>query len=287
MADLGLNSGGLVESDGGFLVSKEDYCSQPHLMKHENKYLQEAEKTRYIMRYLMARPLGYALLLGSSSYNASEEPLKCVQRDLWVMREVLRESGWEVDSPLDCSTTRESYENRLGQLKQMNLEKYSCFLFYYSGHGSHKGMLFPPNRAVVTYKEVIDDVFALEHLQGKPKILVFDCCRTDHQSGEEPLGSLRQHFASTYHDMIVCFACAANAASMALGPAGSIFTQNFAKKLQEFGREMTFEDLLTQAKGETYHMALSRFGVAQRPVSNSGLIYQLLLKGIYNIYSFV
>lgn len=272
-----------AETDGCFLVSREEYCALGNLMDYEEKYFDQ-EKKGHIMRYLMTPPLGYALLLGSSRYNTSDGPLKCVETDLEVMKNVLKDSGWTVESPYGCNTEREGCRKKIKELGQANLACYSCFMFYFSGHGSKEGMLFQPDGGVLPFKEAIDSVVALESLQGKPKILIFDCCRTDCGSTEgNPLKSLGEDFASRYNDTIICFACTANTAAMALGNAGSIFTQNFAKKLEEFGKEMSFVELLTQAKGETYHMTSSRFGraMAQQPVSYSGLNSQLLLKGLY------
>ena len=272
-----------VESDGRLLVSRDD-CTLDLLMNHDMKYRYQG-KSGHIMRYLITRPFGYALLLGSSRYKTSEGPLKCVETDLAAMEVVLRDSGWDMDAPYGCNAEKEGYEEKIQELRQANLEKYSCFLFYFSGHGSHEGMLFQPDGGVVAYKNVIDDVIALEHFRGKPKILIFDCCRTECGGSESnAVKSLGEKFASKYHDTIVCFACTDNTTSMALGDAGSIFTQNFVMKLDEFGRELSFVDLLTQAKGETYMMTKSRFGPdkAQQPVSYSGLNSQLLLKGIYS-----
>ena len=273
----------VVETDGPFLVSRDDHCTLDHLMNYDRGYF----KRGHIMRYLITPPLGYALLLGSSRYSTREGQLKCVETDLAVVQAVLRDSGWQVDSPYGCNAEKQGCEEKIRELGQANLEKYSCFLFYFSGHGSHEGMLFQPDGGVIPYKHVVDSVLALEDLRGKPKILIFDCCRTDcgstdcSSSENKAVKSLGEHFAAKYHDTIVCFACTANTTSMALGDDGSIFTRNFASKLDQFGKVMSFVELLTQAMGETFIMTRYRFGSeeAQQPISYSGLNSQLLLKG--------
>ena len=275
-AALGLR-GGVVESDGGLLVSRDEYCNEAYLMNHDRDYFQR--NNRFINRYLITAPVGYALLLGSSRYESSEVPLVCVGRDLRVMEEVLKGGGWNVECPYGPNTRREDCERRLSELERMDLDKYSCFLFYFSGHGSTEGMLFQPNGGLVSYSKVLDTVLTLDRLRGKPKIFIFDCCRTNsHRCRVEHLRSLQERVAS--NDAIVCFACTDNTASIALGAAGSIFTQNLANKLQEFGREISLVELLTQARGETYNMTLTRFGMAQEPVVHLGLNYQLLLRGL-------
>jgi hypothetical protein len=269
----------VVETDGRLLICRDDYCTLGHLMNHERSYF---DRTGHIMRYLITPPLGYALLLGSSRYSTREGQLKCVETDLAVVEAVLRDSGWQVDSPYGCNAEKQGCEKKIRELGQADLEQYSCFLFYFSGHGSHEGMLFQPDGGVIPYKHVVDSVIALEDLWGKPKILIFDCCRTDCGSSEnKAVKSLGEQFAANYHDTIVCFACTANMTSIALGESGSIFTQNFASKLDQFGREMSFVELLTQAMGETFIMTRYRFGPeeAQQPISYSGLNSQLLLKG--------
>jgi hypothetical protein len=268
----------VVETDGRLLICRDDYCTLGHLMNHERSYF---DRTGHIMRYLITPPLGYALLLGSSRYSTREGQLKCVETDLAVVEAVLRDSGWQVDSPYGCNAEKQGCEKKIRELGQADLEQYSCFLFYFSGHGSHEGMLFQPDGGVIPYKHVVDSVIALEDLWGKPKILIFDCCRTDCGSSEnKAVKSLGEQFAANYHDTIVCFACTANMTSIALGESGSIFTQNFASKLDQFGREMSFVELLTQAMGETFIMTRYRFGPeeAQQPISYSGLNSQLLLK---------
>ena len=277
----------VVETDGRFLVSRDDYCTLGHLMNDDRRYFDPA-KRGHIMRYLITPPLGYALLLGSSRYSTREGRLKCVETDLAVVQAVLRDGGWQVDSPYGCNAEKQGCEEKIRELGQANLEQYSCFLFYFSGHGSHEGMLFQPDGGVIPYKHVVDSVLALEDLRGKPKILIFDCCRTDcgstdcSSSENKAVKSLGEHFAAKYHDTIVCFACTANTTSMALGDDGSIFTRNFASKLDQFGKVMSFVELLTQAMGETFIMTRYRFGSeeAQQPISYSGLNSQLLLKGI-------
>ena len=266
-----------MKSDGGFLISREDYCLEACLLDHDRGYF--TQKKGYIMRYLITAPVGYALLLGSSRYETSLSPLKCVGKDLSVMEDVLNRCGWKVDCPFGVNTEKEGCERVIRELGRNNLDMYSCFMFYFSGHGSQEGMLFQPNGRVVSYRQVVDAVLALKNFCDKPKIIIFDCCRTDNcQEGEKPLKSLEGHFAS--NDTVVCFACTHNTASVALGAAGSIFTQNFANKLQELGHEVSFVDLLTQVKGETYNMTITRFGLAQEADIHFGLNYQLLLKGL-------
>ena len=281
MAVLGLDKGGPVQSDGSFLVSRTEYISVAALMDHDEPYFHRDRN--YIRRYLIKQPIGYAVLLGSSRYT-SALPMKCVEKDLVSMRAVLEEGGWEVVVPCGCNTDKRGYETTAGELGRRDLKKYSCFMLYFSGHGSTEGMQLEPDGDLVPFKDVVDMVLSLEDFQRKPKILIFDCCREngnhcEDEGSSQNFKSLGEHFASKYHDMIVCFACTKNATSVAAPENGSFFTQNFAKKLRRFGKELSFVDLLTQAKGETFHVVNSMFKMDQQPVSYSGLNAQLLLKG--------
>ena len=292
MAALGLDKGGPVQSDGSFLVSRTEYCGMAALMNHEERYFHAENRKSYIRRYLIKRPIGFAILLGSSRYDASAQPMKCVEKDLESMRMVLEEGGWEVDTPYGCNVDREGYDTIERELRGRDLKKYSCFMFYFSGHGSLEGMLLEPDGDPVPFKDVVDMVLRLEDFQRKPKILIFDCCRGNDAACEDEgasrsFKSLGDHFASKYHDMIVCFACTKNATSVAAHENGSIFTQNFAKKLQWFGSRMSFVDLLTQAMGETFHVVKSMFEMDQQPVSYSGLNAQLLLRGECALYLYL
>ena len=281
MAALGLDKGGPVQSDGSYVVAKEHY-PMASMMVHDQLYLHPHNRN-YIMRYLVKPPIGYALLLGSSRYK---EPLQCVERDLKAMGEVLSEGGWEINVPCGCYTEKDSYEKEVQMLQEKDLKKYSCFMFYFSGHGCPEGMLLEPNCELIPFKDVVDMVLHLNDLRGKPKILIFDCCRVNTACEGKSFGgsnptfmSLGEKFADTYRDMIVCFACSNNAPSYSAHTDGSIFTQHFAISLRELGRKISFVELLDQAKGGTLHVADLMYDMKQQPVSYSGLNAQLLLKG--------
>ena len=260
-----------------------EHCDTGDLMDHDERYLHPLNRN-YIRRYLIRRPLGYALLLGSSRYNVEEQPLDCVEKDLKEMGAVLREGGWAVHAPHGSATTISGYQQELEKLKTSNLENYSCFMFYFSGHGSQEGIRLQPDGHCVPFMAVVNDVVKLTGLLGKPKIIIFDCCRTDRcVEGFNPLDC--KDFATNYCDTIVCYACSSNNVSIALGKHGSIFTQIFAKKLQYLGRRMSFVELLNQARGETYHVTKLRFKMGQQPISESSLNCQLLLKGYTTLHA--
>lgn len=285
MAALGLDEGGLVQSDGGLVIVPEERYSRADLMNHDQPFFPK-ENRDFIMRYYIKQPIGYALLLGSSRYGRST--LRCVEKDLQSMEEVLREGGWDVDKPCGCYTEKAGYEETLQMLREKDLKKYSCFMVYYSGHGGPEGMLLQPNYDLVPFKDVVDVVMRLDDLDRKPKILIFDCCRGNDDCADEGLGgsqsnfrTLGENFAALYNDTIICFACSNNRSSFTANEDGSIFTQHFAKKLQWFGKNLSFVDLLSQAKGDTFNVAREMFKMSQQPVSYSGLNAQLLLKGAH------
>lgn len=282
MAALGLDKGEPVQSDGGLVVVPDEHYSTADLMDHDQPFLPEKN---FIKRYYITPPLGYALLLGSSRYAASN--LRCVEKDLQSMEEALREGGWDVGKPCGCYTEKDGYEKTVQMLREKDLKKYSCFMVYYSGHGCPEGMLLQPNYDLVPFKDVVDMVVRLDNFDGKPKILIFDCCRENGNHAHENMGptqsnfrTLGENFAEMYNDTIICFACSNNTASLTAHEDGSIFTQHFAKKLRLFGKDLSFVDLLSQAKGDTFNVAREMFNMSQQPVSYSGLNAQLLLRGV-------
>ena len=275
-----------LESESLLPMAIEEFYPATQLMDHEKPFV--VHDNRFLKRYTINPPLGYALLLGSSKFDATSEPLLCVKTDLKTMKCVLEDTGWHVKAPYGPSTSGENYADAMEELRgKSDLSSYSCFMFYFSGHGTPEGMLLQPHN-LAPFKEVIDAIQGIKSLEGKPKILIFDCCRqdsTDHSAafsqreGNANVLKLGEHFAETHNDMIVCFACTHNTKSLSAVSHGSLFTMHLATALSRFSHDLSFVEIVDQAKGGTLHIARQLFRSNQQPVSYSGLNAQLLLKG--------
>ena len=275
-----------VEKDAPFPTAAGESYPTTQLLDHEKPFV--VRDSAFLKRYMIKPPLGYALLLGSSQYDAAREPLLCVKTDLDSMQEVLSSKGWDVEVPYGSFTSREDYEAAVQKLRgKQDLGKYSCFMLYFSGHGMPEGLLLQEN-SLVPFKAVIDMVQDIQALRGKPKILIFDCCRGREglgggggwqTSGNPNVRKLGENFTDTHHDMIVCFACSHNTESISAVTHGSLFTQHFVIAMRQFSQHISFVEVLDQAKGGTLHIAREVFKTNQQSVSYNGLNAQLLLKG--------
>lgn len=293
MAAMEVETAMEVEKDAPFPMAASESYPKTQLLDHEERFRFVVQDYAFLKRYMIKAPLGYALLLGSSQYDAAREPLLCVKTDLDSMEEVLSSKGWKVEVPYGYGSftiNSENYEEAVRKLREkQDLSKYSCFMFYFSGHGTPEGLLLQGN-VLVPFKTVIDTVQDIQALLGKPKILIFDCCRGREgcegvggggwqTSGNPNVLKLGENFADTHHDMIVCFACSHNTESLSAVSHGSLFTQHFVVAMRQFSEHISFVEVLDQAKGGTLHVARELFKTNQQSVSYNGLNAQLLLKG--------
>ena len=262
-------------------VANSESAPAENLLDYEERFLDKDRK--FLKRYMMKPPMGYALLLGCKQYDDTDQPLLCVDKDLNSMTKVLNEIGIE-EANSGSRTTKEDYERmKHSLLSKKDLNKYSCFMLYYSGHGSPDGLLLYPNHEV-PFKHVLEMVQGIPALHGKPKILIFDCCRGNDDCNTAGLDFME---SSTFGDMIVCFACTHNAVSINVVLDGSVFTQHFVVALREFRHETSFVDLLDQAKGNTFQVVRSLFDRRQQAVSYNYLNAQLMLRGEEKICIFI
>ena len=258
---------------------------------------------RYIRRYAMREPIGYALLMGSDKCTGKRGSLKCVYKDVKLMEKVLVGRKWIVDCPCveegkaNMSLTREKYDQVMNSLRSNpTLEEISCFLFYYSGHGTPEGIALCGDE-LVTYKEIVDTIDTLKALNGKPKVVIFDSCRNWEDDGDSDSidsdfeqkglsGSKLQSFdeqilelsgVNPPPDSVICFSASEGKASFADSTAGSIFTIQLAHALREFGDELSFCDIMTQVRGGTVKMAHAAWKERQQPVCLNALNYQLVI----------
>lgn len=253
--------------------------------------------------YKIKDPIGYALLLGCSAHSASPSsspPL--VREDLATMENTLKKMGWRVYSPcLDetgvANLTGDSCEQIVNNLEREELEKHSCFMLYYSGYGVANGILGSSGK-VIPYKDIVNKIGHLDVIAGKPKIFVFDCCRYDdpkvlnnlqNQSdtsnmsyGQQLEEHLRQDQLMDGYpppDCILCFSACEGTSVVMESTAGSYFTTELCRSLQQFGQKLPFTEIITQVNRGTISVLGSVFELGQQPFYCSTLSRKLVLSG--------
>ena len=252
--------------------------------------------------YKVKDPIGYALLLGCSAHSADQKcptgfgspPL--VREDLAMMEDTLKKMGWGVYSPcLDDETgaanlTGDSCEQIVNNLEREELEKHSCFMLYYSGHGVANGII-GSNGKVVPYRDIVNKIGNLNVIGGKPKIFVFDCSRCDdpqllnnlqNQGGMSYSQQIEEHLRQDRSmggypppDCILCFSAGEGTGST----VGSYFTTELCRSLQQFGQKLPFTEIITQVNRGTIGVLGSVFEMGQRPFYCSTLSRKLVLSG--------
>lgn len=286
-------------------VEADSPITKPILLSAEAKrFLREERERKCIMRYMMNKPVGFALLLGCESASGKSKSdqrtlMTCVRKDLLMMREALESHKWKVWCPcLDdksgkVSLSGEQLEDIIRDLRNnATLSQYSCFLFYYTGHGTPSGILLD-GEETVAYSDLVSTIYSITFLKDKPKIVLFDTCRqflTQEPQALEPQAlpanfeckgkfgeEIREQCKiAELPDMDVCFSACEGKLAVAIPYAGSIFTIQLANALREFSDKMSFSEIMTQVKGGTKRLSLA-ICRPQQPICYDGLNGQLFL----------
>lgn len=207
-------------------------------------------------RYYLSDPskICYAVLLGDNHSPDGKTKLKSVRNDLILMEETFNECGvYAMRAFKELTFDRSEYEALCEQLVGMEskLAGYSCYLFYYSGHGNHEGILVGQNE-VIRYSDIVDRVGMLMKGSKKPRIFIFDCCREkccnlviEGSDLKERISHKPQEYLP---DTLVCFSTLDY--STALGTQkGSAFTIEFCEALKRFRQYLPLPEIITQASG--------------------------------------
>ncbi len=96
------------------------------------------------------------------------------------MNSVLQSCGWKV-SPIanrQPGMTSKQFDNMFNPILYSEFNPFSCFMFFYTGHGNSKGLLLSDG-CCRPYVDIVRNVSKIPSLVGKPKIFIFDSCRTE------------------------------------------------------------------------------------------------------------
>ena len=220
------------------------------------RHLAVYDKDLDITFYNIESPAGFALLLGNDRLtNSSDSTRLPVKKDLELMQDVLKDYGWHVSSPFAYDPhMKEGDCNSFIQTLVGNLDAYSCFMFYYSGHGTAKGLLLSDG-SCEAYADIVSSVSKMESLRGKPKIFIFDSCRipSSHPKNFKFFKEIsKQH--SDYEsqsrnypppDTLICFSANEGMESFSHDDYGSFYTEQLARRLRHFGEHLTLTEIIT------------------------------------------
>ena len=292
-------------SPRGICSEDEEYETLNDILIYD-KNLVSQEKN--IVCYEVTKPIGYAVLVGSDRSRHHDTYSKAIRGDLKLMSTVMKGLDWTVFSPChnesseDITLTWNQWEKVLKNLesKSSDFKQYSCFLFYYSGHGISDSVVLSDGECL-PYEEIICEISKIPSLQYKPKIFIFDCCREDvdfekyevseiRDKSSNKDGNFEKHIRKVYEegdhsdgyppaDTMICFSASEGSKSWMEQESGSIFTLQFAHALLQFSYRLSLCELLTQVIGGTVQIARRALNRLQCPVFITTMARMLILNG--------
>ena len=121
---------------------------------------------------------GCAFLIGNGDYGNTNATLPKVTHDIKLMKNSLKALNFEVKSQKDINRN-DIMKNIVCDIIEEDLSQYSSFVFYFSGHGSNGNIYGSDSKKVNILEHIVTPIGLKRHFEGKPKIFLFDCCRTN------------------------------------------------------------------------------------------------------------
>ncbi len=171
-----------VQTEGGALYS-EQFCV---LNIRQLRFMNYTGKT-------------YALLVAAGDYHEQNmENLPCSSKDLEIISDALQR-GLKVEQDhirilgQDGYVSALSFARAIAEFRSL-LSEEDTFLFYFSGHGRQKELMF--SDGAVTIESIVDYI---DRLQALSKVVLLDCC----YSGSAQVSSVMD---MTFEESIAAFA---------------------------------------------------------------------------------
>jgi len=117
------------------------------------------------------------------------------------------------------------------------------FVFCFCGHGGATELLGNDN-VPTSYQAILNVIATEQKLQGKPKLIVFDCCQGN--AASDP-GHLR-----VPKDTILAFATALSTRSWEQPGVGNVYSNRLAAAIRSYAATDSVEDLLKRTQGEVH-----------------------------------
>ncbi len=265
------------------------FGSTTHSVWYQNMTVYNNEANRYDeynMHYDIGRPPGYAVLLGNDREYPADPDLLPVMKDLGLMNDVLHSCGWKV-SPIagHPDMTLKQFDAMFNPILFSDFDQYSCFMFYYTGHGNSKGLLLSDG-CCKPYVDIVRRVSLIDSLVGKPKIFIFDSCRSEKEKSHHWnffKGITKAHAENVSvnyppSDTLICYSANEGMKGFSHDDNGSFYTMNLATKLRQFWNTLTFTEIVTLVHGWTVQLA-QQWGKEQQPVVYNALNRLLMFGG--------
>ena len=190
-------------------------------------------------------PIGACCLIGNKGVN-TEQPLYSTRNDVDDLAAVFEHVGVKVlvrEHFLEMRT--EDVISILNRLK--NLDQYSCFIFYYTGHGKNCGIHLDGGHTF-RFKRIVDFIMSISGLLGKPKVFLFDCCRV---YTDDAIKRDKCCKTEAYRDCVIGYACSSGEEAFIsddpFAKNHSIFTKALCTTLLTHHRHWPLVSVLIQA----------------------------------------
>ena len=153
-----------------------------------------------------------------------------------------------------------------GLLERQVQETDDGFVFCFCGHGGATELL-GNDKVRTSYQDIVDVIDTEPKLQGKPKLVVFDCCQGSTAAG-----------LKLPKNMIVARSTALSTEAFAQDGVGNVYSNRLATAIRSYATTNSVEDLLKLTQGEVHEVGTRQPQIAH-VVSALGA-YHLFLGGV-------
>ena len=243
------------------------------------------QQDKDISHYDIGQPAGYAVLLGNDRKDQIDPGPLPLMKDFHLMSDVLHDCGWYVQPiPEYPGMSLKECDTKLNSVYVDDFDQYSCFMFYYSGHGNSEGLLLSDG-CCKPYVDIVQSVSSINSLTGKPKIFIFDSCRCKKEKSRwnffRDINKIHsENLTENYPppDTLICYSASEGMEGYSHDDNGSFYTSQLADKLRQFWNRLTFTEIVTLVHGWTVHLAQQE-KKQQQPVMYNSLNRLLLFGG--------
>jgi hypothetical protein len=191
------------------------------------------------MRSAVAVTVGNRHIGQVNSQGASRQ-VDC-HRSAQQLNAALQGCGLRVEAPWIDEPGGEPMLQRLRQVLASEVQPTDDgFVFCFCGHGGATELLGNDN-ARTSYQAIVDTIDTAPNLQGKPKLVVFDCCQGNTAAG-----------LKLPENMIVARSTALSTEAFTQDGVGNVYSNRLAAAIRSHAAADSVEDLLKLAQGKVH-----------------------------------